>query len=98
MTTAKRGFSVGPYEANQDVFAFLLPFGFRPKTSAVPVLPLIATGKPLNTPAAVPLITTSRKALCRNLIVSFVAGIGEHQSNERKNTKSDREKNGRHDC
>ena len=63
MTTAKQGFSVGPYEANQEVFAFSVPFGFRPKTSAVPVFPLIATGNPLNTPAPVPLITTSRSAL-----------------------------------
>ena len=36
------------------------PFGFRPKTWAVPVLPLTSTGNPANAPAAVPLTTTSR--------------------------------------
>ena len=51
-----------------------MPFLFRPKTSAVPVFPLTATGNPLKTAAAVPLTTTSRSAPRKNSRVAAVAG------------------------
>ena len=75
MTTAYRGFSLGAYDANHDVSSFWLPLRFRPKTCAVPVLPLIEIGKPEKAPVPVPPVTTSRSAPCRNFSVCDVAGI-----------------------
>ena len=54
------------------MLSFFEPLGFKPKTSAVPVLPLIGIGNPANEPAAVPLTTTSRSALFRKLNASGV--------------------------
>jgi hypothetical protein len=75
MTTAYCGFSDGAKEANQDVSAFEVPSQFLPKTCAVPVLPLTATGSPANEPAPVPEVTTARSAACRKSIVFLSAGI-----------------------
>ena len=69
MTTANRGFLVGAYDANQDVSSLSVPLGFLPNTWPVPVFPLISIGKPANTPAPVPLPTTSRYAPCKNFTV-----------------------------
>ena len=73
MTTAYRGFLLGAKDANHDVSSLSEPFGFRPKTWPVPVFPLTSIGNPANTPAPVPLTTTSRSAPCKNLIVDGAA-------------------------
>jgi hypothetical protein len=57
------------------VLSFSEPSGFRPNTSAVPVLPLTSTGNPAKVRAPVPLTTTSRSDSFRNFIVLVSAAI-----------------------
>ena len=54
--------------------AFNVPFAFLPKTWAVPVFPLMATGNPANAPVPVPAVTASRSAPCKKFKVVWVAG------------------------